>query len=56
MTKPFRFGVQAKTASSRSEWIELARAELSPDRRLELWRRLSELAGWDGPGPHGSNT
>ena len=25
MTRPFRFGVQCKTASSRSEWVELAR-------------------------------
>lgn len=25
MTRPFRFGVQSKTASSRSDWIELAR-------------------------------
>ena len=25
MTKPFRFGVQAKTATSRSEWIESAK-------------------------------
>ena len=25
MTRPFRFGVQSKTATSRSEWVELAR-------------------------------
>ncbi|MGH1505433.1 MAG: TIGR03621 family F420-dependent LLM class oxidoreductase [Acidimicrobiales bacterium] len=25
MTKPFRFGIQAKTATSRAEWIELAK-------------------------------
>lgn len=25
MTRPFRFGVQSKTAASRSEWVELAR-------------------------------
>lgn len=25
MTRPFRFGVQAKTAQSRAEWVELAR-------------------------------
>ncbi|MDH3679508.1 MAG: TIGR03621 family F420-dependent LLM class oxidoreductase [Acidimicrobiia bacterium] len=25
MTRPFRFGVQTKTASSRAEWVELAR-------------------------------
>lgn len=25
MTRPFRFGVQCRTASSRSEWVELAR-------------------------------